>query len=111
MVGANRKAPSDKVASLAGANECRPDSDRRRTVVRFGVVNLRNVVFGHAAFQHVDGVEIDIRNRFEILRRGVASFFEIRRKRLALHAPNVIQGGLNVQPAESPSASCQTDSS
>src|SRR5438552_245839 len=82
-----------------------------RSFATYGHCDLGNVVLGHAPFEHMDGLEVDIGNRFEILRRGVASFFEIRWKRLALHAPNVIQGGLNVQPAESPSTSCQTDSS
>src|SRR5439155_18726837 len=110
MIGAYREAPGDQVVSLAGADERRPDSDRLQAIVRFGVVDLGDVVLGHAPFQHMDGLEVDIGNRFEILRRGVASFFEIRRKRLALHPPNVIQGGLNVQPPESPSTSSQTDS-
>src|SRR2546426_11885182 len=110
MIGANRKAPSDKVVGLAGAYERGSDSDRLQLIVRFGVVDLSNVVLGHAPFQHMDGLEVDIGNGFEILRRGVASFFEIRRKCLALHAPNVIRGGLNVQPAESPSTSSQTHS-
>ena len=111
MIGAYRKAPSDKVVGLAGADERGSDSDRLQLIVRFRVIDLGDVVLGHAPFQHMDGLEVDIGNRFEILRRGVASIFEIRRKRLALHAPNVIQGGLNVQLAESPSASCPTHSS
>jgi len=65
---------------------------------RWVLIDLGDVVLGHAPFQHMDGLEVDIRNRFEILRRRVASFFEIRRKRLALHAPNVIQSAMNVQP-------------
>jgi len=111
MVGANRKAPGDQVVSLAGADERGPDSDRLLAIVRFGVIDFGNVVLGHAAFQYMDGLELDIRNRFEILRRGVASFFEIRRRRLVRHPPNVIQAGLNVQSAESPSTLCQMHSS
>ena len=111
MIGAFRVTPGNNVLSLAGADERGPDSDRLLVFVRFGVVDLGNVVLDHAAFQHVHGVEGDRGKRFEILGRGVATLFETWGKRLARHAPNVIQGCLNVQPAESPSTSCQTHSS
>src|SRR2546430_3058852 len=111
MIGAFRVTPGNNVLSLAGADERGPDSDRLLAFVRFGVVDLGNVVLDHAAFQHVHGVEGDRGKRFEILRRGVATLFETWGKRLARHAPNVIQGCLNVQPAESPSSSCPTHSS
>src|SRR5439155_1253896 len=105
MIGALRVTPGNNVLSLAGADERGPDSDRLLAFVRFGVVDLGNVVLDHAAFQHVHGVQGDRGKRFEILRRGVATLFETWGKRLARHAPNVIQGCLNVQPAESPSTS------
>ena len=102
MIGANRKAPGDEVMSLASADERGPNSDCLGLIVRFGVVDLSNVVLGHAAFQHVHCLEGDRGKRFEILRRGVATSFEIWGKRLVRHALNVIQSGMNVQP-ESPS--------
>jgi hypothetical protein len=80
MIGTNRKAPGDKVMSLAGADERRPDSDGLLAFVRFCVVDLSNVVLGHAAFQHVYGIEGDRGQRFEILSGGVATSFEICRK-------------------------------
>src|SRR5438046_692075 len=58
VIGANRKAPGDKVVSLARTDKCWPDADRGRAVVRFGVIDLGNVVLGHAPFQHVDGIEV-----------------------------------------------------
>src|SRR5947208_2453020 len=111
MIGANRVAPGDNVLRLAGADERGPDSDGLRALVRLGVVDLRDVVLDYAALQHVHGVEGDRGKRVEILRRGVATLFETWGKRLVRHPPNVIQGGLNVQPTESPSASCQMHSS
>ncbi len=99
MISANREAPGDNVLSRAGADKRGPDSDGLRAIVRFGVVDLSNVVLGHAAFQHVHGLEGDRGKRIEILRRGVPTPFETWGKRLARHAPNVIQSGMNVQPA------------
>ena len=110
MIGAFRVTPGNNVLSLAGADERGPDSDRLLALVRLRVVDLRNVVLGHAALQHVHGVEGDRGKRFEILWRGVATLFETWGKRLARHAPNVIQGRLDVQLAESPSTSCQPHS-
>src|SRR5438309_5613200 len=98
MIGANRVAPGNNVLSLAGADERGPDSDGLRALVRLRIVDLGNVMLGHAALQHVYGVEGDRGKRFEILRRGVAALFETWGKRLARHGPNVIQSGMNVQP-------------
>ncbi len=98
MIGTNWKAPGNNVLGPAGADECGPDSDGLRALVRLGVVDLGNVVLGHAAFQHMDRVEVDIRKRFEILRRGVATLFEIWGKRKGRHAHNLIQSCLKVQP-------------
>ena len=81
MIGTNRKAPGDKVMSLAGADERGPDSDGLLAFVRFRVVDLSNVVLGHAAFQYVNGLEGDRCKRFQILRSSVATFFEIWGKR------------------------------
>src|SRR2546421_3472444 len=111
VIGANRHAPGDNVLSLAGADERRSDSDCLRALVRLGVVDLGDVVLDHAAFENVHGVLGDRGKRVEILRRGVATPFETWGARLVRHPPNVIQGGLNVQLAESPSKSCQTHSS
>src|SRR5437870_9422023 len=88
MIGAFRVTPGNNVLSLAGADERGPDSDRLLAFVRVGVLDLRDVVLDHAAFQLVHGVEGDRRKRFEILRRGVATLFETWGKRLARHAPN-----------------------
>src|SRR3989442_13081088 len=107
MVGANRKAPDDKVVSLAVADKRGPDSDRHLVFVRFRVVDLGDVMLDHAAFENVRGVLGDLGKRVEILRRGVATLFETWGRRLVRHPPNVIQAGLNVQSAESPSTLCQ----
>src|SRR5439155_16845340 len=107
MISAFRVAPGNNVLSLAGADERGPDSDCLLAFVRFGVVDLGDVVLDHAALQHVHGVEGDRRKPFEILRRGVATVFETWGKCLVRHPPNVIQAGLNVQSAESPSTLCQ----
>ena len=111
MIGADRKAPGDKVVSLAVADKRGPDSDRHFVFVRFLVVDLGYVMLDHAALQHVNGVEGDRGKRVEILRRGLATLFETWGRRLVRHPPNVIQAGLNVQPAESPSTLCQMHSS
>ena len=95
MIGADRIAPGDQVMSLAGPDEGRANSDRRLAFVRFDVVDLGDVMLGHAVFQHVDRFEVDRRKRLEILRSNLATFFETWRTR---HAPNLIQRGLNVQP-------------
>src|SRR5947209_12610306 len=84
MIGADRIAPGDQVMSLAGPDEGRANSDRRLAFVRFDVVDLGDVVLGHAAFQHVDRFEVDPRKRLEILRSDLATFFETWRAR---HAP------------------------
>src|SRR2546426_2707061 len=111
MIGANREAPGNNVLSLAGADEGRPDSDGLRALVRLRIIDLRDVVLDHAALQHVNGVEGDRGKRVEILRRGLATLFETWGRRLVRHPPNVIQAGLNVQSAESPSTLCQMHSS
>src|SRR5438552_10652271 len=107
MIGAGRKAPGDKVVSIAVADERGPDSDRLLAFVWFGVIDLGNVMLDHAAFQHLHGAERDRRKPFQILRRGLATLFETWGRRLGRHPPNVIQAGLNVQSAESPSTLCQ----
>src|SRR5437762_12323310 len=61
MIGADRIAPGDQVMSLAGPYEGRANSNRRLAFVRFDVVDFGDVVLGHAAFQHVDGFEVDRR--------------------------------------------------
>ena len=111
MIGTDRKAPGDKVVSLAVADKRGPDSDRHFVFVRFLVVDLGYVMLDHAALQHVHGAERDRRKPFEILRRGVATLFETWRECLVRHPPNVIQAGLNVQSAKSPSTLCQMHSS
>ena len=98
MIGADRIAPGDQVVGLAGADKGGPDSERVLAFVWFGVVDLGDVVFGHAVFQLVDRFEVDRRTGLEILRRGLATFFKTWRKRLTRHAPNVIQSRMNVHP-------------
>src|SRR2546429_2905800 len=51
MIGANRVAPGDNVLRLAGADERGPDSDGLLAFVRFAVVDLGDVVFGHTALE------------------------------------------------------------
>ena len=81
MVGAKRKGPGDQVMCLAGPDEGRADSDRLLAFARFDVVDLGDVVLGHAVFEHVDRFEVDRGNRLEILRSDLATFFETWRKR------------------------------
>src|SRR6059058_805132 len=76
MIGADRIGPGDQVMSLAGPYEGRANSNRRLAVVRFDVVDLGDVVLGHAVFEHVDRFEVDRRKRLEILRSNLATFFE-----------------------------------
>src|SRR5207245_223235 len=90
MIGANRHAPGDNVLSLAGADERGPDPDGLWALVRLRIIDLRDVVLDHAALQHVHGVEGDRGKRVEILRRGLATLFETRRRRTGRHRPHLI---------------------
>jgi hypothetical protein len=80
MIGTNRKAPGDKVMSLAVPDKRWSYPDGLSSFIRLAVVDLSNMVLGHAAFQHVHGIQGDGGQRCEILRGGVATSFEICRK-------------------------------
>src|SRR2546430_2777087 len=59
MIGTCWRTPDHDVMRPAVPDECRPQPDRLRASVRFGVVELRNVVLRDAAFENMHGLWAD----------------------------------------------------